>query len=81
MIHERRLIHKQKQKRMSETRMIQNIRSLISTALQYRPCLECKRHSAYPEKPPVTLHRGEICLICEGSLKESSNQTLVASLL
>lgn len=30
---------------------------------RYAPCLRCQRHPHYPQ-PPITLHRGDQCLIC-----------------
>ncbi len=38
---------------------------LLSTRkLDYRPCITCKRHPDYPEIPAVTLHSGDLCLVC-----------------
>ena len=39
--------------------------TLLSTGqLDYRPCLTCMRHPDYPEIPAVTLHNGDVCLVC-----------------
>jgi hypothetical protein len=40
--------------------------------LSYRPCFICQRHPRYPNIPPITLHRGNRCMICN-SLSKTEN--------
>ena len=32
--------------------------------LSYSPCAKCERHPHYPELLPMTLHKGDLCIIC-----------------
>ena len=61
-----------------EVFMPESLQSLVSSKLEYRPCFKCKIHPSFPGIPPMTLHEGRICLICQdtGSSYDSGNISL-----
>jgi hypothetical protein len=58
--------------------MPESLQSLFSTRLEYRSCFKCKTHPSFPGIPPMTLHEGRICFICQdgSSGYDSANLSL-----
>jgi DNA-binding PadR family transcriptional regulator len=44
--------------------MAQILQGQQNVRLSYSPCAKCERHPHYPELLPMTLHKGDVCLIC-----------------
>jgi DNA-binding MarR family transcriptional regulator len=44
-------------------------RGYKTSQAHYAPCLNCARHTLYPETPPITLHVDGQCQLCHNSSK------------
>lgn len=40
-------------------------------AVNYAACPNCRPHPAFPDTPPMTLHQGDRCLMCNNTVSRS----------
>jgi hypothetical protein len=45
--------------------------------VEYKICVNCPRHPLYPNTPPVTLHRGDECMVCHGKVGKRASGTAI----